>query len=65
MLKNMVALQCACDPHTHYECEGMGMHICEYSRHLVKSIKVALCESRHEIPEAVNGSIFPEVIDGF
>lgn len=26
-------------------------------------INVALCESRHEIPQAVNGSVFPENID--
>lgn len=27
------------------------------------TIDVALCASRHEIPEAVNGAIFPEVIN--
>ena len=27
-----------------------------------RSISVALCESRHEIPQAVNGSVFEETI---
>lgn len=60
MIKNI--FHCDCDPQTFYECGGLGKNRCEYA--VVKdTINVALCESRHEIPEAVNGAIFPEVID--
>lgn len=63
MLKNMIALSCGCDLQTQYECGGMIKGQCEYCHYVpTPVISVALCESRHEIPAAVNGSIFPQEI---
>lgn len=55
-------LMCDCDPQTRYECGGLGMSVCEYTR-FRNEIYVALCESRHDIPMAINGSIFPETVE--
>lgn len=60
MLRNMY--KCSCDAQTLYECGGMGVGYCEYAVLCNSEIHVALCDSRHEIPMAVNGSVFPEVI---
>lgn len=56
---------CACDDQTQYECGGLGKDRCPYTLMIAdqREIHVALCASRHDIPEAVNGSIFPEVIE--
>ena len=57
MNKKMV---CGCDPQTRYECGGIVPH-CEYSVCVLEA-NMALCESRHEIQEAVDGSVFPNEI---
>lgn len=53
---------CSCNYQTQYECGGLGIARCEYAP-VNPIIRVALCDSRHDIPQAVNGSIFPETIE--
>lgn len=55
---------CTCsDPQQQYECGGM--YPCEYcaESRLARFAHVALCESRHEIPQAVDGAIFGQSVD--
>lgn len=54
-------IMCNCNSQTFYECGGLGKNHCEYA--VVKdTVNVALCESRHEIPEATDGAIYPAEI---
>lgn len=53
---------CGCDPQTQYECGGMGFANCRHTR-LARFASVALCESRHEIPQAVDGCIFGNTVE--
>lgn len=61
-MKTRDVLTCKCDPQTQYECGGLGMSTCEYAG-VVSMASVALCESRHNIPGAIDGSIFPQSVD--
>lgn len=61
-MRTRMLITCGCDPQTSYECGGLGLETCEYAR-LARFASVALCESRHSIPLAVDGSIFPQEVD--
>lgn len=51
------------DAQTHYECGCLGGCTgCDNAR-LMRLARVALCESRHEIPQAVDGAIFGQSVD--
>ena len=52
---------CGCDPQTRYECGGMIMFECPYASTVCEAY-MTLCESRHEIPQAIDGGIFPNEI---
>lgn len=51
------------DVQTRYECGCLGgCTDCDNAR-LMRFARVALCESRHEIPQAVDGAIFGQSVD--
>lgn len=51
------------DAQTRYECGCLGgCTDCDNAR-LMRFARVALCESRHEIPQAVDGAIFGQSVD--
>lgn len=53
---------CNCGPQSQYECGGLDREVCPYFE-AVKVADVALCASRHDIPEAVDGAIFDHEVD--
>lgn len=59
-MKNIIL--CKCNAQTRYECGGLGRSRCEYSV-IGHEYSMALCESRHEIPQAEDGAIFPQEIE--
>ena len=53
---------CNCDPQSNYECGGMMAPNCEYIT-TADCAELALCASRHDIPQAVDGSIYENQIE--
>lgn len=51
------------DVQTHYECGCLGGCASCANARLMRYAMVALCESRHEIPQAVDGAIFGQSVD--
>lgn len=62
MFETRDILTCACDPQTQYECGGMGFEYCRHTDYR-KFASVTLCESRHDIPLAIDGSIFGNTVE--
>lgn len=61
-MNTRICYTCA-DAQTQYECGGLGgCANCADSRP-ARFAHVALCESRHEIPQAVDGAIFGQSVD--
>ncbi len=63
MINSRVGCFCSCGQQQYYECGNM-LHDFECEYHTARRYaKVALCESRHDIPEAEDGAIFGNTLN--